>query len=45
MLSIPSIPDRALLFIPMIGVGLAWASMMNPCGMLAGCTPFTLPLF
>jgi maltose/moltooligosaccharide transporter len=40
MLSIPSITDRALLFIPMIGVGLAWASMMgNPYVMLAGCIP------
>jgi maltose/moltooligosaccharide transporter len=40
MLSIPSITDRALLFIPMIGVGLAWASMMgNPYVMLAGSIP------
>jgi len=40
MLSIPAITDRALLFIPMIGVGLAWASMMgNPYVMLAGCIP------
>ena len=40
MLSIPSIHDRALLFIPMIGIGLAWASIMgNPYVMLAGCIP------
>ncbi len=40
MLSIPLITSRALLFIPMIGVGLAWASIMaNPYVMLAGCIP------
>ncbi len=40
MLSIPLITDRALLFIPMIGVGLAWASIMgNPYVMLAGSIP------
>ncbi|MFN8580073.1 MAG: MFS transporter [Gemmatimonadaceae bacterium] len=40
MISIPSITDRALLFVPMIGVGLAWASMMgNPYVMLAGSIP------
>jgi maltose/moltooligosaccharide transporter len=40
MLSIPLISDRALLFIPMIGIGLAWASIMsNPYVMLAGCIP------
>ena len=40
MLSIPSISNRAYLFIPMIGVGLAWASIMaNPYVMLAGCIP------
>ena len=40
MLSIPAITDRALLFVPMIGVGLAWASMMgNPYVMLAGSVP------
>jgi maltose/moltooligosaccharide transporter len=40
MLSIPSITDRTLLFLPMIGVGLAWASIMgNPYVMLAGCIP------
>lgn len=40
MLSIPSITDRALLFVPMLGVGLAWASIMgNPYVMLAGCIP------
>ena len=40
MLSIPMITSRALLFIPMLGVGLAWASIMaNPYVMLAGCIP------
>jgi maltose/moltooligosaccharide transporter len=40
MLSIPTITDRALLFVPMVGVGLAWASMMgNPYVMLAGAIP------
>ena len=40
MLSIPSITTRAYLFIPMIGVGVAWASIMaNPYVMLAGCIP------
>jgi maltose/moltooligosaccharide transporter len=40
MLAIPGIENRALLFIPMLGVGLAWASIMaNPYVMLAGCIP------
>ncbi len=40
MLWIPSITSRALLFVPMVGVGLAWASMMgNPYVMLAGSIP------
>ncbi|MCB0575171.1 MAG: hypothetical protein KDC61_11475, partial [Saprospiraceae bacterium] len=40
MLFIPSISSKAILFIPMIGIGLAWASMMgNPYIMLAGCIP------
>ena len=40
MLSIPAITDRTLLFVPMIGVGLAWASIMgNPYVMLAGSIP------
>ena len=40
MLWIPSITDRALLFVPMIGIGLCWASMMgNPYIMLAGSIP------
>ncbi len=40
MLTIPTIDNRALLFIPMIGVGFAWASIMaNPYVMLAGCIP------
>lgn len=40
MFSIPLIHHQALLFIPMIGVGLAWASIMgNPYIMLAGSIP------
>jgi len=40
MLSIPNIHDQSLLFVPMIGVGLAWASIMgNPYGMLAAALP------
>ena len=40
MLALPSITSRALLFIPMVGIGLAWASIMaNPYVMLAGCIP------
>jgi maltose/moltooligosaccharide transporter len=40
MLWLPTITDRALLLLPMIGIGLAWASMMgNPYVMLAGCIP------
>ncbi len=40
MICIPLIRDRFLLFIPMIGVGIAWASMMgNPYIMLAGSIP------
>jgi maltose/moltooligosaccharide transporter len=40
MLWIPTIRDRALLFVPMVGVGLAWASIMgNPYVMLAGSIP------
>ncbi|MBN8672496.1 MAG: MFS transporter [Chitinophagales bacterium] len=40
LLAIPHIQDRNLLFIPMIGMGLSWASMMgNPYIMLAGSIP------
>jgi maltose/moltooligosaccharide transporter len=40
MLAIPAIHDRGLLFLPMVGVGLAWASIMgNPYVMLAGSIP------
>jgi maltose/moltooligosaccharide transporter len=40
MISIPMIHDREILFIPMIGIGLAWASMMgNTYVMLAGSIP------
>jgi maltose/moltooligosaccharide transporter len=40
MFCIPLVETRALLFLPMIGIGIAWASMMgNPYVMLAGCIP------
>ena len=40
MLAIPSIQSRALLFVPMIGIGLAWGSMMgNPYVMLSNAIP------
>jgi maltose/moltooligosaccharide transporter len=40
MLLMPSIHSKALLFIPMIGVGLCWASIMgNPYVMLARSIP------
>ena len=40
MWCIPTIRDKALLFIPMVGVGLAWASIMgNPYVLLAGSIP------
>lgn len=40
MISIPLIHEKSLLFIPMVGVGIAWASMMgNPYIMLAGSIP------
>jgi maltose/moltooligosaccharide transporter len=40
MWCIPAIHDRAWLFLPMVGVGLAWASMMgNPYILLAGAIP------
>ena len=40
MWCIPAIHDKALLFIPMIGIGLAWASIMgNPYILLAGSIP------
>jgi maltose/moltooligosaccharide transporter len=40
MLAIPEIHDQKLLFIPMIGMGLAWASIMgNPYVMLASSIP------
>ncbi len=40
MWAIPAIQDKWLLFIPMIGVGLAWASIMgNPYILLAGSIP------
>ena len=40
MWAIPSIHDKAWLFVPMLGVGLAWASIMgNPYVLLAGSIP------
>jgi len=40
MLCIPLIHTPLLLLLPMLGIGLAWASMMgNPYVMLAGCIP------
>ncbi len=40
MLALPGIQNKWLLFVPMIGVGLAWASIMgNPYIMLAGSIP------
>ena len=40
MWAIPAIQNKALLFIPMVGVGLAWASIMgNPYVLLAGSIP------
>ena len=40
MLAIPAIGDRWLLLVPMLGIGLAWASIMgNPYVMLAGSIP------
>ncbi len=40
MLWIPSIDSRALLFVPMIGIGIAWGSMMgNPYVMLSDSIP------
>jgi maltose/moltooligosaccharide transporter len=40
MWCIPSIENKWLLFVPMIGVGLAWGSIMgNPYIMLAGSIP------
>lgn len=40
MISIPQIQTQAMLFVPMLGIGLAWASMMgNPYVMLASSIP------
>lgn len=40
MWMLPTITDRAWLFLPMVGVGLAWGSMMgNPYVMLADAIP------
>jgi maltose/moltooligosaccharide transporter len=40
LLCLPLIHSKLLLFVPMFGMGLAWASVMgNPYVMLAGCIP------
>ena len=40
MLILPGVSDRALLWVPMVGIGLAWASIMgNPYVMLAESVP------
>jgi maltose/moltooligosaccharide transporter len=40
MLMIPHMKDQALLYLPMVGIGVSWASMMgNPYIMLAGSVP------
>ena len=40
MFCLPLIHTKALLFVPMLGIGLAWASIMgNPYIMLAGSIP------
>jgi maltose/moltooligosaccharide transporter len=40
MVWLPHITDKALLFVPAIGVGLGWASIMgNPYVILAGSIP------
>jgi len=40
MISIPHVETQAMLFIPMLGIGLAWASIMgNPYVMLASSIP------
>jgi len=40
MMCLPLIQNQWLLFVPMIGVGLGWASLMgNPYAILAGAVP------
>lgn len=40
MMAIPAIENRALLFVPMLGIGLGWGSMMgNPYVMLSDSIP------
>ncbi len=40
MWALPGIQSKALLFVPMLGIGLAWASIMgNPYVLLAGSIP------
>ena len=40
MLALPHVQTKALLFLPAVGIGLGWASMMgNPYAMVAACVP------
>ena len=40
MMLLPSIQDKWLLLVPMVGIGMAWASIMgNPYILLAGSIP------
>ncbi|HEX8447192.1 MAG TPA: MFS transporter, partial [Sphingomonas sp.] len=40
MLAIPGMTDKAWLFVPMLGIGVGWASMMgNPYVMLTDAIP------
>jgi maltose/moltooligosaccharide transporter len=40
MMALPAITSRVWLFLPMLGIGLGWASIMgNPYVMLANATP------
>ena len=40
MLALPHITVPPLLFVPMLGIGLAWGSAMaNPYAIVSGCTP------
>ena len=40
LLALPQVHSHALLFVPMVGLGIAWASMMgNPYALLADSVP------
>lgn len=40
MLALPHVTDKALLFVPMVGIGLAWGSTMgNPYAILSNAIP------